>query len=260
MVYDSARDRVVLFGGDTAAGVQADTWEYDGTTWTQRTITGPAARSGHAMVYDARRGKVLLFGGAGASGALADLWEYDGSAWTQVSAAGPPARQDFAMVYDMTRGVVMVTGGRAANADLADVWEYDGTAWRQPVAILPPPARSSQAAAYDGVRGGVLVFGGSALADSWMFHYERANDEAERCDVSTFDTDGDGLFGCADPDCWTRCTPECPPWTTALDTVAMTTVTWPAACAIAHPGAPRCGDGTCAAGLEDRRSCPADCP
>ena len=37
MVYDSTRRRVVLFGGETESGVLSDTWEFDGSRWTQRT-------------------------------------------------------------------------------------------------------------------------------------------------------------------------------------------------------------------------------
>lgn len=37
LAYDSARDRVVLFGGSTSAGLPMnDTWEWDGTTWAPR--------------------------------------------------------------------------------------------------------------------------------------------------------------------------------------------------------------------------------
>ena len=36
LAFDAARHRVVLFGGQTAAGVLGDTWEWDGAAWTQR--------------------------------------------------------------------------------------------------------------------------------------------------------------------------------------------------------------------------------
>ena len=29
----------------------ADTWEWNGTAWTQRTVSGSSARYGHAMTY-----------------------------------------------------------------------------------------------------------------------------------------------------------------------------------------------------------------
>lgn len=36
MALDAARGRVVLYGGQTTAGVTlADTWEFDGTAWRQ---------------------------------------------------------------------------------------------------------------------------------------------------------------------------------------------------------------------------------
>jgi len=55
------------------------------------------------------------------------------------------------------------------------------------------------------------------------------------------DGDGDGLIGCADPDCWGYCTPECPPG------------------AVCSPTAARCGDGACNPSLENGQLCPADC-
>ena len=38
MAYDRDRNRVVLYGGEVAAGTRdlADTWEFDGTTWARR--------------------------------------------------------------------------------------------------------------------------------------------------------------------------------------------------------------------------------
>src|SRR5262249_17570221 len=55
IVYDSARQRPVLFGGSTGSGDLGDTWEWDGPTWTQRATTGPSPRHGHAMAYDSAR-------------------------------------------------------------------------------------------------------------------------------------------------------------------------------------------------------------
>src|SRR6266705_3485334 len=58
MAYDTARGRVVLFGGYDGTSNLGDTWEWDGTTWTQRASSGPP---GGEMVYDAARGRVVLF-------------------------------------------------------------------------------------------------------------------------------------------------------------------------------------------------------
>ena len=90
MAYDSNRKRIVLFGGASAAANPAeDTWEYDGTTWTQlNVVPRPPARSAHAMAFDAARGRVVLNGGyEGTSNWLDDTWEWDGSSWTEITTA-----------------------------------------------------------------------------------------------------------------------------------------------------------------------------
>ena len=59
IVHDAARGRMVLFGGGRSAGsvVYNDTWEWDGSDWTQRTLSqSPPARWAHAMAFDAHRG------------------------------------------------------------------------------------------------------------------------------------------------------------------------------------------------------------
>ena len=61
MAYDSARSRVVMFGGYFAL---AETWEWDSVTWTLRSpATSPPGRHAAAFAYDARRGRTVLFGG-----------------------------------------------------------------------------------------------------------------------------------------------------------------------------------------------------
>lgn len=88
IVYDSFRDRMVLFGftwenyGDPW---QSETWEFDGVDWQQvQPLASPPPRSGHAMVFDERRGVTVMFGGKTQDGVLLnDLWEYDGTTWVQ---------------------------------------------------------------------------------------------------------------------------------------------------------------------------------
>src|SRR5262249_31401812 len=74
LAYDSARGRTVLFGGiGRPNGTNQDTWEWDGTDWTQRvSASSPLARSGHVLGFDAARGRTVLFGG----NSFADTWEY----------------------------------------------------------------------------------------------------------------------------------------------------------------------------------------
>jgi hypothetical protein len=65
MVYDSARNVVVLFGGLGDDGDVFDTWEWDGESWTQIEDTGPQSpwlTSG--VTYDAARQQTVLETGA----------------------------------------------------------------------------------------------------------------------------------------------------------------------------------------------------
>ena len=56
---------------------RGDTWEWDGTAWTQRSpASAPSPQQGHAMAYDAARGRVVLFGGHD-SFRRGDTWEWD---------------------------------------------------------------------------------------------------------------------------------------------------------------------------------------
>src|SRR5207247_1336868 len=111
IAYDVARGRTVMFGGWDSDHILADTWEWDGTNWTQQTpATSPPARAGHSLAYDSARGRVVLFGGCastvtvGAGDFLADTWEWDGTTWIQMApATSPSPRCNYGMAYDAIR-------------------------------------------------------------------------------------------------------------------------------------------------------------
>ncbi|RFB81491.1 hypothetical protein DYH55_02615 [Methylovirgula sp. 4M-Z18] len=188
MAYDSTRRRTVLFGGATSSGPFADTWEWDGESWTQVADTGPSARSGHAMTFDSARKRVILVGGHGGSTALGDTWSWDGSEWTQEEDAGLPPRAAHRIVYDTIRNRIVLFGGSSFSSakqwvdtsdwlhpfsgyyttvmvttPLADTWEFDGTRWTH-VADTGPAARFLSGFAYDGAE--AVLFGGITSGDT----------------------------------------------------------------------------------------------
>ncbi|MBI4871087.1 MAG: hypothetical protein HY814_05930, partial [Candidatus Riflebacteria bacterium] len=175
LAYDTARNRVVLFGGYAGSYVQ-DTWEYDGVAWTQASPSSrPSARGYHAMAYDSARGRVVLFGGYDSSYTYQqDTWEYDGANWAQVSPGSRPgARTGGALAYDSARGRVVLFGGYGGSYR-QDTWEYDGTNWAELTPASRPSARYDHALAYDGARGRVVLFGGctgsySYVQDTWEY-------------------------------------------------------------------------------------------
>src|SRR5882762_8085837 len=100
MIYDSARSRVVLFGGIDAQGNYLnDMWEWDGATrkWTNVTPAGgdmPLPRASFGMAFDPVRQKVVVYGGLVSIqysnvGIIGDTWEWDSATrtWTQKPAS-----------------------------------------------------------------------------------------------------------------------------------------------------------------------------
>ena len=221
-VFDAKRKVGILFGGYTGPTLFADTWAWDGTVWTQlHPAHSPPARSDAAMTYDWRDDKVVLFGGTAGSTKLADTWLWDGTDWTEVVLDDdhhPSARSDAWAAWNAARGKLELGGGNQAELS---TWEWDGPnlTWQQLLAASPPHARL-QGNAYPLLNGtGIAVVLGSsdgALTAS-TFALELANDvtDDDKCDLA-IDSDGDGLAGCADPDCWTECAPRCPPYSSCM--------------------------------------------
>lgn len=171
-VYDVARTRCVLFGGAhhlCFCQVNAETWTWDGATWTQLAISGPSMRCDNAMAFDAARNLSVSFGGF-TQNVHSDTWLFDGTAWTP-AAGGPPGRADAGIAFDAARGLTVMLGGLGSGGVLNDMWSWDGSAWT-PVAVALPPRRWIHRMAYDSARQRVVTFGGFApggvvLGDTW---------------------------------------------------------------------------------------------
>lgn len=161
MAYDEARGVTVLFGGylcaDTlcapgSAGAPVayqDTWEWNGTTWTERVVASPPpARWLHAMTYDPQRQRVVMIGGRDGGNALTtnDVWEWDGTTWSVRSTIGDPTigpsgdalgfparREAHGLAYDRGRTVLVLHGGAyssAPNVRFGETWELSaGGQW-----------------------------------------------------------------------------------------------------------------------------------
>jgi len=152
-IYDSLRDRMVVFGGiDGAGSFHRDVWALAlaTTTWDEIVPTTPlpTMRTVASAVYDKPRDRMLMFGGYdGVTGDTNDLWSlnFTGTpAWAQLLPAGvpPPARQEHGAIYDPVRDRMIIYGGNNGFG-FNDTWEYT------PAALVSVPD---------------LVGGGSRLA------------------------------------------------------------------------------------------------
>jgi hypothetical protein len=171
MVYDSMRDRILLFGGYGTAAYD-DLWSWAPATgeWTQISVSGtrPSARYGHWMFYEPPpRDKIYVFGANQGGHAI---WEYDPvlNSWKDRTVTSPPtgvSRSYADVALDTTRGKIVMLGGYSASAYNTDIWEWDTTAgtWAQlmPVATSPlPDGRRHHTISYDSIRRVMLLVGG----------------------------------------------------------------------------------------------------
>jgi hypothetical protein len=137
-VYDSVRDRMLIFGGwdkDQKTYLD-DTWSFtmpaspeSAGTWRQiKTKRSHPPRRRHAIaVYDSRRDWFLISGGQGDEGYLNDVWAFDLShdVWINVT-PGPQPRIDHQAVFDPQTGRMIIYGGDAhIGAKFHDLWELE---------------------------------------------------------------------------------------------------------------------------------------
>ncbi|MCA8942853.1 MAG: hypothetical protein KDB80_09870, partial [Planctomycetes bacterium] len=149
VTYDSVRDRLVCFGGDSGGNPYADTWEFDGTDWTYVANGGPIPRTRHAQVYDPLRQQTVVFGGDGDGfGWRDDTWAWDGQNWVDVNfgGTGPSERRHAEFVFDSVLGAAVLFGNDYSN----ETWIWDGQAWTLLPTIGDPPSDTFRMAYHAG--------------------------------------------------------------------------------------------------------------
>lgn len=129
LAYDAKRKVSVLFGGTDGATELGDTWEWNGTTWTNRMPTeAPPARQGHAMAWDPLRQHVVLVGGRSSGVRRDDTWEWDGNlgAWHRVpTIVTTAARYGAALARDPGGGLIMIGGFSTGALTTVDRLRYE---------------------------------------------------------------------------------------------------------------------------------------
>ena len=202
VVYDSANNRMIVFGGEILPSLTDlnDVWVLSnangqgGTaSWTQLSPSGtlPAARAGHKAVYDAADNRMIVFGGGGSTGIFSDTWVLSNAngmggtpVWTQVSPGGLLQQGGApSAVYDPANNIMTVFGGGSLTALYNSVWTLShanglgGTPqWTNIVAngkAGSPAKRSGHTAVYDTANNRMIVFGGGGLSfipfnDVWV--------------------------------------------------------------------------------------------
>ena len=170
-VLDTARNRMIVFGGYDGSASRNDAWTLDlgqPLEWTQLPVQGaaPPARSQHTAVLDASGDQMLVFAGETTPFAYAnDTWSLSltgAPTWSlESTTSAPTARGWHSAVYDHARGRMIVYGGWVAGAVLGDLWELSGGAWTQlvPSGMSPSP-RFGHRAVIDPIEDRMIVIAG----------------------------------------------------------------------------------------------------
>lgn len=149
MAFDRGRGVVVLHGGTNPSGtIQVyDTWEWDGTTWTEVTtaahppITGP-------MTYDENLGLILLQAITTVP-STSESWTYNGVNWVKLSpATSPTAVFAPGMVYSPALAKTILFGGQTGGCN-SDTWSFNGTTWTLESPVASPEGRAQLGLVYD---------------------------------------------------------------------------------------------------------------
>jgi hypothetical protein len=206
-VYDSANNRMIMFGGEsTSSGELGDVWvltNADGTggasQWIQLQPTGAIQpRAGHGAFYDPSSNRMIVYlGGTVANGKFVDVWALTNAnglggtpSWIQLPNTGTPPAGRFVnsidSSWDAIENRVVLFGGTPGRPNdrvtFNDTWVLTnanglgGTpTWIQlaPQGALPAP-RLGASGFYDSATKRLIVFGGTTdpgalpvLGDLW---------------------------------------------------------------------------------------------
>ncbi|MGI8922997.1 MAG: kelch repeat-containing protein [Fimbriimonadales bacterium] len=144
MVFDNARNSLVLFGGNIHSsnrgrqGLQGGTWVYtpqDGWHSASRGLS-PAPRAYAAFVYDEDRQEAVLFGGRiynryGNVVPARDTWIWNGSSWCRPNTVGAIPPQAGPMFYDPNLRKIVLVSLRTGTQETGATWLWNGAAWEE---------------------------------------------------------------------------------------------------------------------------------
>ena len=177
MVYDSIRDRILLFGGNDTTLFFNDVWSLslsDPATWTLLTPGGapPSPRTGHVAVYDPSGDRMIVAWGSEDLVELNDAWELTLSGtptWNQIAPAGGPSGRHYAtaVLHPPSNRIVLFGGVIGRFEKPNDTWALDLDATPTWYEIVPgttaPAYRAHHTMVLDTAGDRLVTFGGSDI-------------------------------------------------------------------------------------------------
>jgi N-acetylneuraminic acid mutarotase len=188
MVYDSARSRVVIFGGRNGRTNLNDTWSYDGNDWKQiPTANAPSVREGAGAAYDSTRDRIVLFGGTVQTypndaktvteTQLHDTWEFDGTNWHQILADGPDVTKP-RLEYDPIRKQTIMIGFDTKVATVMYAYDPAAAKWNQLTPATLPACGNDGSMTWQSSNNTILYTGSvcaNSVADDETYEWDGTN-------------------------------------------------------------------------------------
>lgn len=151
LAHDLLRRKTTFFTSRTQSSLWGDayvtTWDWDGTSWTERSDSGVAPSFDYALGYDVGAGQLV---------AISDgrTYGWDGGGWLERAIPRLPGSfAPFGIAYDGDRGRV-VTGDSYYGQ-----WSFDGQRWGKDD-VLGVPTPTSSPLVFDEGRHRMVLLGG----------------------------------------------------------------------------------------------------
>ncbi|MEZ6233772.1 MAG: GC-type dockerin domain-anchored protein [Phycisphaerales bacterium] len=175
MVYDPARDRVILIKSDPNSTGFWTTWEWAGGVWQQGPTLGPIGSGGYqvSFCFDESRGVGFVYCIA-SDDFYQQVWEYTPGPtaaqglWQNIPNSGAPTQglEVVAMAYDAFRHRVVRHAGRPAGAlynftYATHAWDPNARAWDLITTTNFENRRGSAHACFDPDNDRILLYGGA---------------------------------------------------------------------------------------------------
>ncbi|MFO1078332.1 MAG: hypothetical protein U1E73_11480 [Planctomycetota bacterium] len=167
---------VLLYGGGVRGQTPnylADTWRWDGSTWTDVTPTTGYSPGGFAGALAWSQGSALYLLGGRAIQLSAygvpsvyywhGMSQWNGSTWAPAAATNVPMVRSGAVAVDTVANEAVFFGTTTTGAE--QTWTFDGVTWQQRSPAQQPPAGGVRSMAFDALRGRIVLSGGGG--DTW---------------------------------------------------------------------------------------------
>ena len=169
-VYDTNRNRALLFGGAAVKEELNDTWAFKDGDWTKiDTPTSPSVRVYAGGAFDPLRDRFVIFGGThtvtntttnlSTTTTYTDTWEFDGTTWVQRAATGPSVNKPL-LVYDEARAEVLMIGIDASGGTLMYRYKPATATWEAITPATKPACVNEAGLVYNPIKKVVFVTGG----------------------------------------------------------------------------------------------------